>query len=258
MTDVWERRLRRARELEDTWTFAREILRFFRTLTEFQREVHRLASDPAVRCSLDDDDFLPLLPPARKLFGIVQEAAPEALARAAGELERAPEEETLGLLADFVHRQGEADGVRSFFPRVLLGPCWGIPTEPAGDHDLASGACPACGRPPLASVLREDPLAETVRRTLLCSFCGGEWAFPRVLCPRCREERPEQLPRLTAIEIPWMRVDACDTCRSYLKSIDLTKCPGADPVVDELASTPLDVIAREHGYSKLAPNLAGV
>jgi hypothetical protein len=31
----------------------------------------------------------------------------------------------------------------------------------------------------------------------------------------------------------------------------------AEPVVDELASTPLDVIAREHGYTKIAPNLAG-
>ena len=35
MTDVWERRLRRAAQLETEWPFARDILRFFRTLTEF-------------------------------------------------------------------------------------------------------------------------------------------------------------------------------------------------------------------------------
>jgi FdhE protein len=258
MTDPWERRLRRAAELESAWPFAREILRFFRTLTEFQREVHRLVSDPAIQCALDDDDFLPLLPPAMKLFDLVQEAGPPELARSAAELERAPEGEKLRLLQDFVHRQGETEGVRSFFPRVLLQPPAMLRANRGGDSDLPSGVCPGCGRPALVSVLREDKLAETVRRSLVCSFCSIEWEFPRVLCPKCREERPEQLPRFTALEIPWMRVDACDTCRAYLKSVDLTKCPDADPVVDELASTPLDVIAREHGYSKLAPNLAGL
>ena len=73
-----------------------------------------------------------------------------------------------------------------------------------------------------------------------------------------REEKPEKLPRYTAQEIPWMRVEACDSCGKYLKSVDLTLNWDAEPVVDELASTPLDVIAHEHGYAKIAPNLAGI
>ena len=64
--------------------------------------------------------------------------------------------------------------------------------------------------------------------------------------------------RYTAQEIPWMRVEACDSCKKYLKSVDLTLNWEAEPIVDELASTPLDVIAREHGYTKIAPNLAGI
>ena len=188
----------------------------------------------------------------------MQEAGPPELARAAAELERAPEAEKLRLLSDYVHRQGETEGVRAFFPRVLLQPPAMLRADRGSHSDLPSGVCPGCGRSALVSVLREDRLAETVRRSLVCSFCSIEWEFPRVLCPKCREERPEQLPRFTAQEIPWMRVDACDTCRAFLKSIDLTKCPDAHPVVDELASTPLDVIAHEHGYSKLAPNLAGL
>jgi formate dehydrogenase maturation protein FdhE len=55
-----------------------------------------------------------------------------------------------------------------------------------------------------------------------------------------------------------MRVEACDSCGKYLKSVDLTLNWDAEPVVDELASTPLDVIAHEHGYVKIAPNLAGI
>jgi formate dehydrogenase maturation protein FdhE len=41
-----------------------------------------------------------------------------------------------------------------------------------------------------------------------------------------------------------VRVDVCDTCHSYLKSIDLTKTGLAVPVVDELATMPLDLWAR--------------
>lgn len=256
MSDVWERRLRRAEVLAKEWPFAEEVLRFFSVLTEFQRDVARLVSDPLVRCALDDGDVLPLLPAAMKLFDLVQESGPPGLARAAAELERAPEAEQLRLLR---HPEG-LDAVTAFFPRVILQPRGMLRADPgpAGDVDLAAGACPRCGGAPLMSVLREDRQAETVRRTLLCAACSLEWSFPRVVCPRCREERPEQLPRYTAAEIPWMRVEACDTCRTYLKAADLTVDARAEPVVDELASVPLDVIARERGYSKLAANLAGV
>ena len=121
-----------------------------------------------------------------------------------------------------------------------------------------SGTCPFCGKAPAVGVLREDKAAETVRRSLICSLCSLEWDYPRVMCPGCHEEKPEKLPRYTAQEIPWMRVEACDTCKKYIKSVDLTLNWDAEPVVDELASTPLDVIAHEHGYTKIAPTLSGI
>ena len=55
-----------------------------------------------------------------------------------------------------------------------------------------------------------------------------------------------------------MRVECCDTCRRYLKSIDLTKDARPVPPVDELAAIPLDLWAREQGYRKIQPNLAGM
>ena len=54
------------------------------------------------------------------------------------------------------------------------------------------------------------------------------------------------------------KLEACDHCRTYIKSIDLTKNGLAVPVVDELASVPLDIWAEEHGYTKLQPNLLGM
>ncbi len=61
----------------------------------------------------------------------------------------------------------------------------------------------------------------------------------------------------SAPEIAHVRVDVCDTCHTYLKSIDLTKTGLAVAVVDELATMPLDLWAREHGYQKLQINLLG-
>ena len=59
-------------------------------------------------------------------------------------------------------------------------------------------------------------------------------------------------------EIPHVRVDVCDTCQTYLKSVDLTKTGLAVPVVDELATLPLDLWAREQGYRKLQVNIVGI
>ena len=132
-----------------------------------------------------------------------------------------------------------------------------LPLE-RGMEGAGKASCPYCGGAALVGLLREDRSAGARRRTLQCSLCSREWDCARVLCPACGEERPEKLPRYEAEEIPWLRVEACDSCRKYLKAVDFTKGPEAEPVVDELASTPLDVVARELRYAKLAPNLAGL
>lgn len=55
-----------------------------------------------------------------------------------------------------------------------------------------------------------------------------------------------------------IRVECCDSCRTYIKTIDLTKDGHAEPIVDEMASAPLDLWAQERGYVKLHPNLLGI
>jgi FdhE protein len=53
-------------------------------------------------------------------------------------------------------------------------------------------------------------------------------------------------------------VEARDTCKLYLKAVDLTKNGLAVPEIDELASVALDLWAAEHGYTKLQVNLFGL
>ena len=55
-----------------------------------------------------------------------------------------------------------------------------------------------------------------------------------------------------------MRVEACDTCHCYIKTIDLTKDGRAVPMVDELAAIPLSLWASENRYTKVSPNLLGL
>jgi FdhE protein len=92
---------------------------------------------------------------------------------------------------------------------------------------------------------------------LLCSLCSSEWAFRRILCPECGEENHEKLPRYSAVGIPAVRVEACETCRHYQKSVDLTLDGLAVPVVDEIAAAPLDLWAAEHDYRKIQANIVG-
>ncbi len=96
------------------------------------------------------------------------------------------------------------------------------------------------------------------KRWLLCAVCSTEWPFRRVLCWNCGEENKDKLPIYTAAEFPAVRVDACDNCHIYLKSIDLTTDGHAVPLVDEIAAVALDIWAEEHEYSKLETNLLGM
>ena len=53
-------------------------------------------------------------------------------------------------------------------------------------------------------------------------------------------------------------LDCCDSCKTYIKTVDLTLNGHAEPIVDELASAPLDLWARDRGYAKLQKNLLGM
>jgi FdhE protein len=116
--------------------------------------------------------------------------------------------------------------------------------------------CPLCSRKPVLGVLRQQ--GDGGRRSLLCGFCVTEWEFRRVVCPGCGQEDHTKLPVYTTESFPYIRVECCDSCQTYIKSIDLTKNGLADPLVDEMASLPLDLWAQEHGYAKLQLNLLGM
>jgi formate dehydrogenase maturation protein FdhE len=122
--------------------------------------------------------------------------------------------------------------------------------EPAGAR------CPSCGSKPVVGVLRGE--GDGAKRALICSLCSLEWPYRRIICANCGEEDKEKLPVYIAEQIDHIRVEACDTCRTYLKSVDLTKDGFAVPQVDEIATVALNLWADERGYTKIETNVLGM
>jgi len=130
-----------------------------------------------------------------------------------------------------------------------------------GFLDRLAPACPddlRCGGPPSLSVRRPQEGSEAGERFLFCPLCGHEFRFSRVRCPGCLEESPAALPHFQSDRHPGVRVEACDSCRRYVKSLDLTLDARPVPEVDDLVSVAVDLWAQEQGYTRLEPGLAGM
>jgi hypothetical protein len=150
-----------------------------------------------------------------------------------------------------------ANPFEDFFARAMLQPyadfVTGAMLPPAPLMTVCR--CPRCNALPVLGVLR--PEGDGGKRFLVCSFCSLEWEFRRILCANCGEEKEQQLPVYAAEQFPHIRVESCDTCKHFLRTIDLTKDGNAIPVVDDLTAVPLSLWAEEHGYTRIQGNLLG-
>ncbi|MEF2232419.1 MAG: formate dehydrogenase accessory protein FdhE [Pseudodesulfovibrio sp.] len=111
----------------------------------------------------------------------------------------------------------------------------------------AVGSCPLCGSLPLISSLEQN---EGFRHAT-CSFCRHEYRIKRIACPICGEEDQQRLTFFTVDEEPGFRVDVCETCKNYVKTLDFRKLDRiALPVLDDLDSLALDYVAAGQGYRR--------
>jgi formate dehydrogenase accessory protein FdhE len=280
----WDRRIRRANELASSYPFSAEGLHYYARVATFQKGVYgeiqkaladspRISSDRPLRHELD---FFLLLPKFPGFLSLIQQIAPAPLAEAAATLSMKGSAAWQHTVEDFWYRDSElssgaADveqdqssdqGAATYSEQVLAWIFLQPYAEYLADHrnvaivDGTPSTCPLCGGKPAVGVLRSE--GDGAKKSLICMLCAHEWAFRRIYCPACGEEREPQMAYYSAPEIAHVRVDVCDTCHTYLKSIDLTKTGLAVAVVDELATMPLDLWAREHGYEKLQINLLGI
>ncbi|HEY6390270.1 MAG TPA: formate dehydrogenase accessory protein FdhE [Bryobacteraceae bacterium] len=236
-----DRRIARATELAEVYPAAREILTFYRELALLQKSV---SEDLHAKSETDVRVLVRYFP-----------ALLDLACKSGVNLETPARQEEV-LLACW---EGDLanDPAGRFYAHVLLQP-YAEYLASRGDipGKAADPRCPFCNARPVVGVLRGE--GDGAKRWLLCSLCGTEWQYRRVICPNCGEENKDKLPVYLADQIAHVRVDACDTCQTYLKSVDLTKDGHAVPVVDELATVALNIWAEERGYSKFEPNLLGM
>jgi FdhE protein len=120
------------------------------------------------------------------------------------------------------------------------------------------GACPYCGGGPWVASRLALPGSDGAQRVLHCALCANAWQVARIHCPACGEESPEKLPTFSAPQYPAARIEACESCGGYVKSLDLAVDARAIPEVDDLASISLDLWAHEQGFERFEPGLVGL
>ena len=104
--------------------------------------------------------------------------------------------------------------------------------------------CASCGGEPDFAVI--TPSAE---RHLICGRCALRWKFEPLTCPYCRNADRSRITSFATTDGQY-RVYACDQCRRYLKAYDGRRATRpVMPMVDTVATLPLDAAAMQRGYS---------
>jgi FdhE protein len=116
------------------------------------------------------------------------------------------------------------------------------------------GTCPVCSAVPSLSLLEKDS-----QRLYCCSYCGSIGKYKRIGCPFCHNEDSERISimQLQDSEDENVRIDACNKCKSYVKTF--RGLPKGQTVEElDIQTLPLDIVAQNKGFSRRSPNAVGM
>jgi len=262
MSEWWDKQIQRADQLIPSANGSKDLLKFYAHLLRAQKDIYEfLRSRKDWLPSGDLESDLPVLLDALPGFlKVIQSYGPESLAAEAHDLLDAD----LQVITQKVMSYWLNPSDIQFFEKALIQPYLRWVAESGARpvrQEVSAGEryCPFCGGSPQVSFLQnKETTAESGNRDLICGTCLSSWEFRRVVCANCGEERPAKLGYFHSPEFDHVRIEACDTCKHYIKGVDLTRVGFAAPIVDEIDSAPLDLWAREHGYTKIELNLVGL
>jgi hypothetical protein len=107
----------------------------------------------------------------------------------------------------------------------------------------ARGSCPLCAGEPDFAVI--TPAAD---RLLICGRCAARWRFHQLTCPFCLNAERKRITSFASRDGQY-RIYACDVCERYLKAFDARQASRpVMPMVDSIATLPLDAAAMQRGY----------
>lgn len=256
----FEKRAARATALLDSAPAVAEPLAFAAKLFHLQG---RLAATVASRheeapFSGDAADLPRIVDLLAPLLAFAAADGPPELAEAAEA--RAKDDRATAASRLRVYWEGEREAQDDYLSRAFLRPFAEVLARAgvAADRPRHEGHCPACGSAPIVSYRKELPEKNGGARFLVCGLCGTDWPFNRVRCPSCQEDDPARLPGFQSDVHRNVRIEACETCKHYVKSIDLTLDARPLPEVDDLVSLAMDLWAIEEGWTRVEPGWAGI
>jgi len=161
-------------------------------------------------------------------------------------------------LSEIVKNIGVDEAILKFLVQMSIKPSIKVNVEKLKDKvDLRNwlrGYCPVCGSFPHMSELKGEG-----QRFFECSFCGFEWPSERLKCPFCENKDHESLHYLYEEGKEVYRVDVCDKCKQYIKTVDSRKLNfEPDLELEDIATIHLDMMASEKGFKRPVPSPWGL
>ena len=228
MRETWRRRVKRAEQLSAVDTTSRTLVAFYAALLRAQGDVYdQLTTAGSWQPSGDlESDLSVLRPQLPKILSAVATAGSDSLAVEARRLLTSGSVDLDDTLLRFWRKP--ADDL--FFAKAIVQPYAQRLAEcgvaPMGrELGRAANRCPFCCGAPQLSVLcgAGDSALEGGARALQCATCLMTWPFRRALCPQCGEEDERKLGYFTTPAFDHLRLETCETCKHYLKGVDLTR-----------------------------------
>ncbi len=106
------------------------------------------------------------------------------------------------------------------------------------------GYCPICGSLPGFALLEDEG-----KRSFFCSFCRYQWFAPRRFCPFCENREEKTLAYFFSEEEKEYRVDVCEKCHKYIKTLDMRNTERIIYVpLEQVATLHLDIKAKAKGF----------
>jgi FdhE protein len=183
-----------------------------------------------------------------EILGDPQDLPPDTLPKEATPILTAWADQTPGAPAAlaFLVLAAAAPGLKAC--GAAIAQAGGLDPEPIGSH----GACPVCGSLPYILELRGKEGA----RYAHCSLCRHDYRISRMACPACGTQDPDKLKYFTTDGETGFRVETCDTCRTYVKTIDFRALDRqVFAPLNDLESLALDLLAQDQKYVRLAPSV---
>ena len=146
--------------------------------------------------------------------------------------------QVLHFVGVFFARPFLSSAARGFDPRFV-------------EIEATRGDCPVCGAEPALALLMPDD----GQRRLWCRLCATQWPVRRLRCLSCGNADSGTLGYFYMGEEAGRRIDYCEKCRRYIRTIDLRTlgCDQVEVLADRegLSYFDLDAAAAREGLIPL-------